>query len=70
MKLNLIEERHRIWLKEHFNLTFEEVEAMNDEEDEKLCNDLLMAECDALDDGSDDLALIDEIEDIIFGDRE
>ena len=48
MMMTLIEEKHRTWLKEHLNLTFEEVEAMSDEEDSKLCNALLMAECDAL----------------------
>ena len=55
MMMTLIEEKHRTWLKEHLNLTFEEVEAMSDEEDSKLCNALLMAECDALEDDTEDL---------------
>lgn len=33
MMMTLIEEKHRTWLKEHLNLTFEEVEAMSDEDD-------------------------------------
>lgn len=70
MIMSLIEEKHRAWLKEHLNLTFEEVEAMSDEEDGKLCNDLLMAECDALEDDAEDLSTINEIQDIIYGDRE
>lgn len=67
---NLIEDKHRTWLKEHMNLTFEEVDSMTEEEDDKLCHDLLMAECDALDEESDDLSIINEIQDIIYGDRE
>ena len=51
-------------------LMFEEVEAMSDEEDSKLCNALLMAECDALEDDTEDLSTINEIQDIIYGDRE
>lgn len=70
MMMTLIEEKHRTWLKEHLNLTFEEVEAMSDEEDSKLCNALLMAECDALEDDTEDLSSINEIQDIIYGDRE
>ena len=70
MMMTLIEEKHCTWLKEHLNLTFEEVEAMSDEEDSKLCNALLMAECDALEDDTEDLSTINEIQDIIYGDRE
>ena len=62
MMMTLIEEKHRT--------SFEEVEAMSDEEDSKLCNALLMAECDALEDDTEDLSTINEIQDIIYGDRE
>ncbi len=68
MKTELIREEHRKWLKDHLNLTFEEIEQMSGEEDDKLCNDLLMAECDALEDDSDDLAIINDIQDIIYDD--
>ena len=66
MRTELITEAHRKWLKENLNTTFEEVEDMGDEELEKLCNDLLMLECDALDDERDDLETIEEVQDIIF----
>ena len=66
MRTELITEAHRNWLQENLNTTFEEVENMGDEELGKLCNDLLMLECDALDDERDDLDIINEVQDIIF----
>lgn len=66
MKTELITETHKEWLKDNLGLTFEEVEAMTDEETEKLCNDLLMLECDALEGERDDLETINEVQDIIF----
>lgn len=69
MKTELITETHKEWLKNNLGLTFEEVEAMTDEENEKLCNDLLMLECDALDGERDDLETINEVQDIIFDEK-
>lgn len=69
MKTELITETHKEWLKDNLGLTFEEVEAMTDEENEKLCNDLLMLECDALDGERDDLETINEVQDIIFDEK-
>lgn len=69
MKTELITETHKKWLKDNLGLTFEEVEAMTDEENEKLCNDLLMLECDALDGERDDLETINEVQDIIFDEK-
>lgn len=66
MRKELITETHREWLQSNLNTTFEEIENMGDEELEKLCNDLLMLECDALDDERDDLGIINEVQDIIF----
>lgn len=66
MRTELITDAHREWLKENLNTTFEDIENMGDEELEKLCNDLLMLECDALDDERDDLDIIEEVQDIIF----
>lgn len=69
MKTELITETHKEWLKNNLGLTIEEVEAMTDEENEKLCNDLLMLECDALDGERDDLETINEVQDIIFDEK-
>lgn len=69
MKTELITETHKEWLKDNLGLTFEEVEAMTDEENEKLCNDLLMLECDALDGERGDLETINEVQDIIFDEK-
>lgn len=69
MKTELITETHKEWLKDNLGLTFEEVEAMTDEKNEKLCNDLLMLECDALDGERDDLETINEVQDIIFDEK-
>lgn len=66
MRANLITDVHRKWLQENLNTTFEEIEKLSDEELDKLCNDLLMFECDALDDDRDDLETINEVQDIIF----
>lgn len=66
MKTELIKEEHRRWLKENLTTSFEEVENMGDGELNKLCNDLLMLECDALDDERDDLETINEVQEIIF----
>lgn len=69
MKTELITQTHKEWLKNNLGLTFEEVEAMTDEENEKLCNDLLMLECDALDGERGDLETINEVQDIIFDEK-
>lgn len=69
MKTELITKTHKEWLKDNLGLTFEEVEAMTDEENEKLCNDLLMLECDALDGERGDLETINEVQDIIFDEK-
>lgn len=69
MKTELITETHKEWLKNNLGLTIEKVEAMTDEENEKLCNDLLMLECDALDGERDDLETINEVQDIIFDEK-
>ncbi len=66
MKKELITDTLRGWLQKNLNTTFEEVEEMENEELEKFCNDLLMLECDALDEERDDLEIINEVQDIIF----
>lgn len=66
MRIELITDTHKEWLQKNLNTTFDIVENMEDDELEKLCNDLLMLECDALDDERDDLNIINEVQDIIF----
>ena len=66
MKKELITDTLREWLQQNLNTTFEEIEEMENEELEKFCNDLLMLECDALDEERDDLEIINEVQDIIF----
>lgn len=66
MKTGLITEQHKQWLKNHFGVTFEEVEKMTDEESDILCQNLLEAECDALEADEDELNMINEVQDIIF----
>lgn len=66
MQKELIRECHIKWLKNNINLTFADIEQMTDEQSDTLCNELLGMECDALEADSDELELINEIQDIIF----
>ena len=66
MRYEMITPQHEKWLKENTGLKFEEVENLSAEESDKLCYQLINAECDALEEDSDDLTLISEVVTIIY----
>ena len=67
MRKEQIKEQHINWLQANCGVSFYEVEQMGDADLNKLSDELLSAECDALESGDDELTnLICQIEDIIF----
>lgn len=67
MKKEQITEQHISWLQSNCGVSFDDVEQMGNEELNQLSDDLISAECDALDKGDNELvSLICQIEDIIF----
>ena len=70
MRKDQIQSQHIALLKEKLNTSFAEVEVMSYDELDKLSDDLMMLECDALEEDSDELDIICEIEDIIFDEVE
>ena len=66
MRYEMLTPQHEKWLKDNTGLKFEEVENLSAEESDKLCNQLINAECDALEEDSNVLTLISEVVTIIY----
>lgn len=67
MQYEIIQDKHRKWLKENLNLEFEKIDDLDYDERERLACTLMLAEADALEAGDNELLdFICEVIDIIF----
>ena len=66
MRYEMLTPQHEKWLKDNTGLTFEEAENLSAEESDKLCYQLINAECDAHEEDSNVLTLISEVATIIY----
>lgn len=67
MQYELIKEKHRKWLKERLDTTFEEVDKMSEEEEEAFLTQLAFAEADEVCDETEFVDIASEVVDIICG---
>ena len=67
MQKALITDKHREWLKERLNTTFEEVENMSEEQEDEFLTQLAFAEADEVCDETEYIDTASEVVDIICG---
>lgn len=67
MQYELITDKHREWLKNKLNTTFEEIDNMSEDEEDEFLTQLAFAEADEVCDETEYIDIASEVVDIICG---